>query len=615
MKSVSNKIDLVVSFDTTGSMYPVLSQVRTEVEKFVHTMFSEFSDLKLGIIAHGDYCDKDNPYTIRVMDLTRDEDRLCKFVKETDKTYGGDSDECYELVLNTARKEISWRKGAQRVLVMIGDASPHGINYPQNREHLDWEEEAKQLGKEDVKIFSVHALSYYRGSSKGFYESVAKLSGGVYLTLDQFNEVIELIKATCYQQGGEERLNEYISIIRDNGKMTNSMDRNFRRLKGEKVEEPEYEYGRTYTKRKSSTRKCSEAVTVKEMAELEPVMPGRFQVMTVDENCDIKGFVTKNGIEFKKGRGFYELSKVETVQQYKEVIMQDKETGELFVGSQVREKLGLQPQTEKGGVNEKLYAKDAKEFRIFVQSTSVNRKLISGTTFLYEISDIEDTGTVVKEVKTTKEVKVEPAVDVKEPAEVEKKTTKTDGSKKIHKKVLEDKKFDEELAKRSLEKSIKPDTMTLAAAAGKKSGKTLKALAKDMESDKVSSLDDTELKDSKKTKKSRKRAVEETKVTKDTDVKTTTKTKPVKKTNKVETPKFSDVSAKGIKKPVVDEDMKAVKKELDTKDIKGFTTSSERVLNGVERFAKSQNKKNTEYLVNNLKKSIETAQKMLDSIQ
>ena len=34
--------------------------------------------------------------------------------------------------------------------------------------------------------------------------------------------------------------------------------------------------------------------------------------MTVDENCDIKGFVTKNGIEFKKGRGFYELTKAHT---------------------------------------------------------------------------------------------------------------------------------------------------------------------------------------------------------------------------------------------------------------------------------------------------------------
>lgn len=545
MKSISNKIDLVVSFDTTGSMYPVLSQVRTEVEKFVHTMFSEFSDLRLGIIAHGDYCDKDDPYTIRVMDLTRDENKLCKFVKETQKTYGGDADECYELVLNTARTVINWRDEAQHVLVLIGDASPHGVRYPQNTDHLDWEEEAKKLGKDDVKIFSVHALSYYRSSSKGFYKSIAELSGGVYLTLDQFNEIVELIKATCYQQGGEEKLNEYISIIRDNGKLTNSMDRNFRRLKGEKVEETEYSYGRTSTRKHTSRKTSDESVTIKEMAELEPVMPGRFQVMTVDENCDIKGFVTKNGIEFKKGRGFYELTKVETVQQYKEIIMQDKETGEMFVGSQVREKLGLQPQTEKGGVNEKLYAKDAKEFRIFVQSTSVNRKLIADTTFLYEISDIEDTGTEIKET---------PVV------------IKKDTRDELTEHILSGEDALSKLAEAVLHTETK------------------KRLTKPVES----------------------------------------KSKAAKvKTDKPETkavePKFLDVTAKGITKPAVDESKKVIKQntksKFNDKALKAFTTSSARVIDGAERFAKSQNKKNTKYLVNNLKKSIETAQKMLDSIQ
>lgn len=572
MKSISNKIDLVVSFDTTGSMYPVLSQVRTEVEKFVHTMFSEFSDLRLGIIAHGDYCDKDDPYTIRVMDLTRDEDKLCKFVNETQKTYGGDADECYELVLNTARTVINWREEAQRVLVLIGDASPHGVRYPQNTEHLDWEEEAKKLGKDDVKIFSVHALSYYRSSSKGFYKSIAELSGGVYLTLDQFNEIVELIKATCYQQGGEEKLNEYISIIRDNGKMTNSMDRNFRRLKGEKVDEAEYSYGRTSTRKHTSRKTSDESVTIKEMAELEPVMPGRFQVMTVDENCDIKGFVTKNGIEFKKGRGFYELTKAETVQQYKEIIMQDKETGEMFVGSQVREKLGLQPQTEKGGVNEKLYAKDAKEFTIFVQSTSVNRKLIAGTTFLYEISDIEDTSTEIKEtpVVTTKET----------PA----KTTaaEKDTRDEFAEHLLSDKDAMDRLAKAVL--STGTDTK-------KKSTKTTKK----------------EVKVTKKEAKADKKAAKA--------VVSKSKTPEVK----TEEPKFSDVTAKGITKPAVDESKKVIKQDtkskLNDKALKAFTTSSARVLDGAERFAKSQNKKNTEYLVNNLKKSIETAQKMLDSIQ
>ena len=358
---MDNKIDLVVSFDTTGSMYPVLSQVRSSVENFIKDMFSEFTDLRLGIIAHGDYCDKDNPYTIRVMDLTRDEKKLCKFVRETDKTYGGDSDECYELVLNSAHTVVNWRDDADKVMLLIGDASPHGVTYPDNKDNLDWKVEADELRKIGVKVFSVHALAYYRSSSRAFYQTVANITNGVYLTLDQFSEIMELIKATVYQQGGEEKLNEYVSVIRDNGKFTHSMDRNIRRLKGETVEVEEYSPVR-HKARKSGT----EPGKVKEMAELVPVAPGRFQVMTVDSNCDIKSFVTMNGIEFKKGRGFYELTKAETVQQYKEVIMQDKETGEMYIGTQVREKLGLQPQTESGGVNERLHVAAAKGFRVFV---------------------------------------------------------------------------------------------------------------------------------------------------------------------------------------------------------------------------------------------------------
>ena len=428
---MKQKIDLLVSFDTTGSMYPVLAQVRREVEQFVKTMFSEFTDLRLGVIAHGDYCDKDNPYTIRVMDFTRDEKRLCEFIRETKPTYGGDADECYELVLYTANEDIQWREDAEHIMIMIGDASPHAPSYPQNKLNLDWKDEAEALRKSGIKIFSVHALAGYRSSSKAFYKSIAEITGGVYLTLDMFNEIVDLIKATCYQQGGEEKLNEFVTIIRDNGKMTRSMENNIKRLRGEEVEDT-YDYYRLTPSKLSSSRsiarsrKSDEPISIKEMDKLVPVIPGRFQIMTVDENCAIKEFVENNGIKFKKGRGFYELSKAETVQQYKEVIMMDRETGEMFNGSQVREELGLQPQSEKGGVNERLHKDATKKFRVFVQSTSVNRKLIAGTTFLYEVDDLADEGTVIEEVKTTPKKK---DADVKK---IDKKTTseKTKASKK-----------------------------------------------------------------------------------------------------------------------------------------------------------------------------------------
>lgn len=562
---MDNKLDLVVSFDTTGSMYPVLAQVRQEVESFVKDMFTEFTDLRIGVIAHGDYCDEGNPYTIRVMDLTRDEEKLCKFVRETDKTYGGDADECYELVLNTARKVVNWREDAQHLLIMIGDASPHGINYPQNKEHLDWEEEAKQLGKEDVKIFSVHALSYYRSSSKGFYKAIAELSGGVYLTLDQFNEIIELIKATCYQQGGEEKLNEYISIIRDNGKMTHSMDRNFRRLKGEKVEDT-YDYETRHRERRASTtRKTGE---IKEMADLEPVMPGRFQVMTVDENCDIKGFVTKNGIEFKKGRGFYELTKAETVQQYKEIIMQDKETGEMFVGSQVREKLGLQPQTESGGVNEKLYAKDAKEFRIFVQSTSVNRKLIKGTTFLYEVSDILDEGTKIKvESKPT------------EPKAVDKEVKTTDKEIKSTDSVVEPVEVDKEVPKKKKEK-IKKTAKKV-----EKAVETTEKKVKEAEPTWMEAISD--------------------------DIVTSEERKATSKKEPSETAKKTKVQDRTVDKLAK---AKKKKEEKYEKAKSKVNAQSDKLAEALDRYSRNQNKKTVTFVKNNVTKMIKLLNDVLEVI-
>lgn len=383
----SNGVDLVVSFDTTGSMYPVLSRVRNEVVGFVKEMFGTIPNLRIGIVAHGDYCDKDNPYTIRIMDLTTDKDAICNFIRTTDRTYGGDADECYELVLNNVRTTIKWRAGSTKIMVLIGDSSPHGVNYPDNKDRIDWVEEAGILNDMGVKIFAVHALSYYRGSSRNFYNQVANITGGKYLTLDQFNEVIDLIEATCISEYSEEKLNDFVSVIRSKGRMTRTLANNINRLSSNKIDTG-----------------YSDSETVQKDG-LVPVLPGRFQVMTVDENCDIRSFVESNGITFKKGRGFYELTKHETVQQYKEVIIQDRTTGEMFNGSQVRERLGLQPQIAKGGVKESLSSRDTAEFRVFVQSTSFNRKLIAGTTFLYEVDELEHVGTSIKDIdsKTVRE--------------------------------------------------------------------------------------------------------------------------------------------------------------------------------------------------------------------
>ena len=83
--------------------------------------------------------------------------------------------------------------------------------------------------------------------------------------------------------------------------------------------------------------------------------------------------------KYQAGNGYYELTKPELVQEYKEIAIVDKTSGKIYAGDAARTHLGLP-------VSSRIKVKpgDHGGFAIFVQSTSVNRKLVPGTTLLYK---------------------------------------------------------------------------------------------------------------------------------------------------------------------------------------------------------------------------------------
>ena len=113
----------------------------------------------------------------------------------------------------------------------------------------------------------------------------------------------------------------------------------------------------------------------------------RFETILVKKRCSIKTFVAENNLTFKKGRGFYQLNKPETIQDYKEVIVRRKSDKTFISGDEVREILGI-PKHE---VKFKLDLSEISDFDVFVQSTSVNRILIPGSEFLYEVEENDGT--------------------------------------------------------------------------------------------------------------------------------------------------------------------------------------------------------------------------------
>jgi hypothetical protein len=86
-----------------------------------------------------------------------------------------------------------------------------------------------------------------------------------------------------------------------------------------------------------------------------------------------------NGQPMTKGAAFYQLTKTEDeVQDYKQIAIREKTSGAVYTGPAARDMLGL-PQYGMARVA----PGDHGNYDIYIQSTSINRKLPKGTSLLY----------------------------------------------------------------------------------------------------------------------------------------------------------------------------------------------------------------------------------------
>lgn len=99
-----------------------------------------------------------------------------------------------------------------------------------------------------------------------------------------------------------------------------------------------------------------------------------------DNGQQIRPFIEKRlNKPMKKGAAFYQLNKTEpVVQDYKKIVIRDKKTQSIYEGLAARQMLGL---PRYGNI--RLAPGNHGNFDIFIQSTSVNRKLTSGTSLIY----------------------------------------------------------------------------------------------------------------------------------------------------------------------------------------------------------------------------------------
>lgn len=373
-----SKPDVLFTFDTTGSMYPCLREVQRNIEQVAKKLFAEIPNLRIAVMAHGDYCDKSTTYLTKHLDFTSDVNAVVKFVSEVGSTNGGDYPEAYEYVLRESRK-LSWRTDAtMKSLVMIGDAPPHEAH--ETPEKIDWKEEAEHLADRNIQIFSVQCLNKGNRAAYAFYSKIAELTDGYHLFLDQFSYVQDLIEAVCYKQYDVSQLEEFERNVQTrSGGISGPMKLMFDTMLGRKTRKEVAELMSPDTFRARYTTVAA-TPSSHSTTELKPCAPTKFQVFNVTKDIGIKDFCNEMGIRFKVGRGFYEFTKSELIQEKKEIVLMKKDTGDLYEGGIARHIAGI-PEGRA-----KVSPACLKDYRVFIQSTSATRKLICGQGFLYEVA-------------------------------------------------------------------------------------------------------------------------------------------------------------------------------------------------------------------------------------
>lgn len=197
-------LDMVIAFDTTGSMNAYIKAVKLQVKELIPKLFKQNPDLRIGIVAFGDYCDMPSKdrfgKAYQVCELTDNENRLIEFITKAQSTSGGDSDEFYELVIKKIVEETNWREGSTKAVLLIANAEPHRVGYSYNdrvvNNQIDWREEAKKAAEKGIKFDTLTI------NKTGWYKELSSTTNGVSAPFSTSSKTSQLVEAAALARGG-----------------------------------------------------------------------------------------------------------------------------------------------------------------------------------------------------------------------------------------------------------------------------------------------------------------------------------------------------------------------------------------------------------------------------
>src|SRR5581483_9932797 len=181
--------------DTTGSMGGLIAAAQEQMIAMLREL-TEAADINLwlGVVEYRDHPPQDQ-MVYRVHGFTEDLQEAQKTIKRLQASGGGDAPEAVLDGIVAACGELGWWKHSRRLMVLVGDAPPHGTGT-----HGDafsagcpcGETIASVTRLAEEKRVTIHALGLTGAVNEPFGE-ISYLTGGQFFSAQQANKAIEHI--------------------------------------------------------------------------------------------------------------------------------------------------------------------------------------------------------------------------------------------------------------------------------------------------------------------------------------------------------------------------------------------------------------------------------------
>jgi hypothetical protein len=202
----ARSLDVVLLLDTTGSLGTHMEVIRRRLLEMIGELGRHIGDVRCGVVAfkdHGDEGEADS-YLLRQAPLSEDLGQLERFLNDPalQPGRGGGGAEAVECALRAARG-MRWRRGARRVVVLVGDKPPHGAGldgFDACPHHVDYRDEVEALADDGVAVYPVLVGDCLE--ARRVFEYVAVRTGGRLVDLLHVRDLPGSVVSVCHHEAG-----------------------------------------------------------------------------------------------------------------------------------------------------------------------------------------------------------------------------------------------------------------------------------------------------------------------------------------------------------------------------------------------------------------------------